>query len=244
MNETNEKNMSWDMCNKIGTKIIFSLSLMITILKPDYIMTKNTQKKIAYNTSLGYNLFRHYYLGSNWWNYVEDNIILGAIPLKNYNHDILLAQEGVDVVISLIEPHEYDQTYFSDPVLKSDWENCGIEHVSFPTADFNAIEPQLLDSIVKYMFDCITMNRKMYVHCKAGKGRSAIVVICFLLKYCCLDKTPEDVIGYVKTKREIISMNSDQLMAIDEFYSRHMIPIDDLTFCACDDDEICCDHID
>ena len=214
-----EKIENINLFSGIKTKLIISLSLMITFLRPDYIMTKNTQKKIVYNTSLGYNLLKHYYLGSNWWDHIEDNIVLGAIPLKNYNHNSMLALEGINVVISLVEDHEYDQTYFSDPVLGSDWNDLGITYVSYPTPDFNAIDPVLLDTVIQFMFDCIMKKQKIYIHCKAGKGRSAIAVICFLLKYHLLNGSPQDAIEYVRSKRSVISMNEQQLQSIDGFYA-------------------------
>ena len=40
---------------------------------------------------------------------------------------------------------------------------------------------------------------KTYVHCKAGRGRSTTLVLCYLIKYC--GQVPEQAYMFVREKR-------------------------------------------
>ena len=49
----------------------------------------------------------------------------------------------------------------------------------------------------------------MYVHCKAGRGRSTTLVLCYLVSYG--GYTPEDALEMVKGKRPQISLAAGQV---------------------------------
>lgn len=65
-----------------------------------------------------------------------------------------------------------------------------------------------------------------FVHCKAGRGRSATVVICYLIKYgTSLHQIPANelnsvqaAIAYVKARRPDININPRQYQAIVQFW--------------------------
>uniref|UniRef100_A0A8R7K3P2 Tyrosine specific protein phosphatases domain-containing protein n=1 Tax=Triticum urartu TaxID=4572 RepID=A0A8R7K3P2_TRIUA len=54
-----------------------------------------------------------------------------------------------------------------------------------------------------------------YVHCKAGRGRSTTVVLCYLIKY--KNMTPEDAWAHTKSIRPRVCLTSTQKEAVALF---------------------------
>ena len=108
----------------------------------------------------------------NWWDPVAGTeIVLGAMP---FARDIAaLAELGVGGVVNTCE--EY-------PGPVEQYQQHGITQFRMPTIDFT--HPKLDDVIraVEFMDQQFEAGNKVYVHCKAGRARSATVAICWLIK--------------------------------------------------------------
>lgn len=107
-----------------------------------------------------------------WWSRVEPNILLGAMPMRS---DIpSLAQEGVTAVINMCK--EY-------PGPVDLYQQYGIEQLWLPTVDFNPPTLEHVREGVEFIESKISNGGIVYVHCKAGRARSANIVLCYLMKY-------------------------------------------------------------
>lgn len=61
----------------------------------------------------------------------------------------------------------------------------GIKHLRLATPDFNnAPNLEILQEGVDFIKDFKDSDASVYVHCKAGRGRSATLVACYLMKVC------------------------------------------------------------
>ena len=107
----------------------------------------------------------------HWWDPIdEEPVLLGALP---FARDVpCLLANGVTGVINMCI--EY-------PGPKTAYERHGLDQLWLPTVDFTP--PTLLD--IQRAIDFIDKHHKaggkVYVHCKAGRGRSATVVVCWLM---------------------------------------------------------------
>ncbi|MCU0721812.1 MAG: dual specificity protein phosphatase family protein [Pirellula sp.] len=109
----------------------------------------------------------------HWWDSVDEHVILGARPLKR---DVPLMKNALHVtgVVNMCEEFRgHDELY----------RQVGIEQLWLPTTDFQP--PSLADVSrgVEFLQSHALRGGKVYVHCKAGRARSATVVICWLVKY-------------------------------------------------------------
>lgn len=106
----------------------------------------------------------------NWYDRVDEQVLLGALPFAS---DVQrLSAEGVrGVVNTCVE--------YAGPVAT--YERHGIVQLHVPTLDFTP--PSLVDieASLKFMREVIARGEDVYVHCKAGRGRSATVVMCWLM---------------------------------------------------------------
>lgn len=59
-------------------------------------------------------------------------------------------------------------------------------------------------------------GRTTYVHCKAGRGRSTTIVICYLVQH--KHMTPDAAYDYVKSIRPRVLLASTQFQAVHEYH--------------------------
>ena len=142
----------------------------------------------------------------NWWDALTDEpIILGALP---FSQDVPhLRAEGVTGVINMCI--EY-------PGPKIAYEKIGIEQLWLPTVDFTppTIEDirQAINFIERHQRD----GGKVYVHCKAGRGRSATVVLCWMMYRRGL--TPKEAATWVARQRPHINRDLADRSVVQNFY--------------------------
>jgi protein-tyrosine phosphatase len=179
------------------------------------------KKQLLYEISLLYTI-----LGSkDWWNQINDHIIVGAIPLEQHRDQ--LKQLGVTHVITMLEDFE-TRKGLARPISKEEWETYEIENKKIDTADFYGVPPDKLQEAVDYMRAVRQKNPKamFYIHCKAGRGRSVSVVVSYLSSGK-IDKQPgmtvselpsclKNTISEVKESRPQINLNANQQQTISE----------------------------
>jgi len=129
-------------------------------------------------------------------------LILGGLPVHIEDRDDAaeLKKLGIGAVLSAVEVFEnHSNGPIINPVTPEEWEALKILELQLPTPDFETI---LLDHIqrgVEYINWNLENGRTTYVHCKAGKGRSALIVMCYLIKY--HNFTAKEAFDLVKEKR-------------------------------------------
>ena len=107
----------------------------------------------------------------NWWDSIDSQIILGALP---FARDVpSMAAAGVRGVVNTCEE-------YVGP-LKA-YEKFGIEQFRMPTIDFTHPKFQDVCRAVEFIEQNAAKNQIIYIHCKAGRARSATVAMCWLIK--------------------------------------------------------------
>jgi atypical dual specificity phosphatase len=107
----------------------------------------------------------------NWWDPIDEHVVLGAFP---FARDVpALADLGIRGVVNTCE--EYD-----GPVQQ--YRQNGIEQFHMPTIDFTHPAYDDVYAALEFIQSHVDRNQKVYIHCKAGRGRSATVAICWVMK--------------------------------------------------------------
>ncbi|MBA2657565.1 MAG: dual specificity protein phosphatase family protein [Tatlockia sp.] len=112
----------------------------------------------------------------------KGRLILGQLPVNAFNPDLLSKLSPNDLVVSCCEPYELAGSATLVPVTKpSLWADAGIEHHHLPFLDFTAkVNPHLAVEALKKMCETFERGGTVYVHCKAGRSRSPLIVAIFL----------------------------------------------------------------
>ncbi|KAM3279631.1 hypothetical protein ACQJBY_046790 [Aegilops geniculata] len=144
----------------------------------------------------------------HWWDRIDGtNILLGAVPFPS-DVPVLFHREGVRAVVTLTEPYER-------LVPKSVYEGLKIKNLVLPTTDYLYAPSQ------KDLRDATAFihgkegGGLTYVHCKAGRARSATVVMCYLVRY--KGMTAEEAKAHVRSCRPRVSLAPAQWQAVQDF---------------------------
>lgn len=168
--------------------------------------------RILFYPTLLYNVFRNKIQAEfRWWDEVDQFLLLGAVPFPN---DVpRLKQLGVRGVITLNEAYE-------TLVPTSLYHDHGIDHLVIPTRDY-LFAPSFVDisRAVDFIHENASCGRTTYVHCKAGRGRSTTIVLCYLVKY--KNMTPADALEYVRSRRPRVLLARSQWKVVQEYGKRY-----------------------
>ncbi|XVF52565.1 hypothetical protein PTKIN_Ptkin05aG0028600 [Pterospermum kingtungense] len=143
-----------------------------------------------------------------WWDRVDEFILLGAVPFPT---DVpRLKEVGVRGVVTLNEQYE-------TLVPTSLYQDYGINHLVIPTRDY-CFAPSLTSicQAIDFIHRNASCGQTTYVHCKAGRGRSTTIVLCYLVHY--KQMTPVAAYDYVRSIRPRVRLASSQWQAVQEFY--------------------------
>ncbi|KAK1306149.1 putative dual specificity protein phosphatase DSP8 [Acorus calamus] len=146
--------------------------------------------------------------GFHWWDEVDEFLLLGAVPFPS---DVpRLKQLGVRGVVTLNEPYE-------TLVPTSLYQAHGVGHLVIPTRDY-LFAPSFGDicQAVDFIHKNASCGKTTYVHCKAGRGRSTTIVLCYLVHH--RHMTPAAAYGYVRLRRPRVHLATSQWKAVQEYY--------------------------
>lgn len=177
-------------------------------------------RRVLYQVTLLYGYIRNKISPKKWpaYNKITDDLFLGRLPLKNNNDDLKLQQAGIGAVLSCLEKFENHSAGLLTPVTPQDWNALKIAHCQVETPDFYPLSENSFKKGVEFIETQIKHGKKVYVHCKAGRGRSAAVVLAYLIK-----NFPEkfDSIeackAYLMQCRPIITLNEEKLASIQAY---------------------------
>jgi atypical dual specificity phosphatase len=128
---------------------------------------------IAFYPTLGWNFTLARILGRRrWWDFVDDQVIVGAYP---FARDVAgLHQAGVRAVVNTCE--EY-------PGPISEYSRLEIEQFYMPTTDFTHPRLEDVTKAIAFIERQVKQGHTVYIHCKAGRARSATVAMAWLIKH-------------------------------------------------------------
>lgn len=120
----------------------------------------------------------------------------------------------------------------------------GVENLRFNVVDmFEAPSQEMLTQGVDFINENVKDGKVVYVHCKAGRSRSATLVGCYLMKVytfskptfftaslcdallCLVQKhnwTPEDAIRHLRSVRSHVVFTQGKLDALKTFYQNQV----------------------
>ncbi|KAL2511506.1 putative dual specificity protein phosphatase DSP8 [Abeliophyllum distichum] len=175
--------------------------------------------RVLFYPTLLYNVVRNKIQSEfHWWDRVDEFVLLGAVPFPK---DVpRLKALGVGGVVTLNEPYE-------TLVPTSLYQDHNIKHLVIPTRDYLfAPSYGIICQAVEFIHGNALCSKTTYVHCKAGRGRSTTVVLCYLAKY--KNMTPEAAYEYVRSIRPRVLLASSQWKAVQDYYRRLKKPRSDI----------------
>lgn len=113
------------------------------------------------------------------------SITLGDIPTGMSRDSIINEANGAENlhVIDLTEIEERTTTTSGTPVTQAGWERLGVTYVNHKAKDLVPLDVESISKVVEEMREAVLNGKNVYIHCKAGVGRSATILAAYLAKY-------------------------------------------------------------
>ena len=159
--------------------------------------------RLLFPLSLGLNIVLGRLLNIRaWWTHIDDRVLLGAWPFKV---DVKkLDALGVKAVVNTCEE-------YAGPV--DAYALYNIDQLHLPVVDYAS--PTLTQIVKAIAYIEQHKNGVTYVHCKAGQGRSATVVLCWIMKTRHLG--PEEALAYLMAQRPHVNRHIAQREAVLQY---------------------------
>jgi len=144
-----------------------------------------------------------------WWDLVDDRLLIGALPF--WCDAKRLSREGVTGVVNMCVEYKGPQQSYA---------RLDIDQLWLPTTDFTPPELADIERGVAFISKHIDDGGKVYVHCKAGRGRSATVVVCWLIR----EKgfSPEEAAAFLSRCRPHVNKQLQDRDEVRAFYRKHL----------------------
>ncbi|XP_013135742.1 PREDICTED: phosphatidylglycerophosphatase and protein-tyrosine phosphatase 1 [Papilio polytes] len=186
--------------------------------------------RVTFYPTLLYNVVMEKVSSRRWYDRIDDHVILGALPFQSMTKK-LIEEENIKGVVSMNET--YELKIFSNDAEK--WREHGVAFLQLATTDiFEAPNQDKLYEGVTFINRFLPYGGKLdkvadsghvgggsvYVHCKAGRTRSATLVGCYLMMK--NGWSPSQAVEYMRSKRPHILLHTKQWQALDIFHRRHV----------------------
>ncbi|NXF84657.1 PTPM1 phosphatase, partial [Eubucco bourcierii] len=147
-----------------------------------------------------------------WFHRIDSTVLLGALPLRGRSRE-LVAEQNVGAVVTLNE--EYETRFLCCSV--QEWEAMGVEQLRLSTVDLTGV-PTLenLHKGVEFILQHRACGNSVYVHCKAGRSRSATVVAAYLIQL--HGWSPQEAIEAIAKIRPHILIRHKQVQVLETFH--------------------------
>lgn len=142
-----------------------------------------------------------------WWTEIDPHLIVGAMP---FAVDVPAMKEaGVTAVVNTCQE-------YAGPI--SEYEKVGIKQLRVKTIDFTHPTLDNVERAVDFMNEQVAQGGKVYVHCKAGRARSATVALCWLID--AKGMTPEQGQRLLLEKRPHVNSRLPQREVVKAFWNK------------------------
>lgn len=143
----------------------------------------------------------------NWWDRVDKNVIVGALPR---DRDVAAwRNENVTGAVNTCEEYRGPVTVYGAK---------GIEQFRMPTIDFTHPHIDDVEAAVAFIREHADAGGTVYVHCKAGRARSATVAMCWLIE--ARKMTPDQAQAHLLAARSHVNPRLTQRPVVREFAQR------------------------
>jgi len=138
---------------------------------------------------------------ANYFSSIDRTILLGAVPLRCLSHVGRLKGIGVTGIVNVMDEYEGpSRSYLSD----------GIQQLHLPTVDHAEPSVEQLKEAMNFIEDHRSKSGRVYIHCKAGHGRSAAVALAWLVYHqgCTLENGQQQLNAVRKVRRRLFDQKN------------------------------------
>ncbi|GFS26695.1 protein tyrosine phosphatase, mitochondrial 1 [Elysia marginata] len=169
--------------------------------------------RVFFYPTLAWNIGWCNLTGRAWYDRLDETVLLGALPLRPMMKT-LVEKEHVKAMVTMNE--SYELKYFTPS--EKELSDLGIERLHLSTPDLTATPTQeQITQAVEFIMSHRARKNSVYVHCKAGKTRSATVAACYLMNLHKWDV--KTAVTFMKEKRPVVWLRDKQMKSLHTYHS-------------------------
>lgn len=161
-----------------------SAGFAATLFVDLFCFSNGSRKKIEFELGMAKRLLKgkNYDVILNKTKSGGGKLILGAMPnsLKAEGKK-LQEKEKVGAVLAIVEEWEQKPRGLSVPHTQEEWKQMGVAFKNIQAADHTILSNKQLKAAAAFIIEEMKQGKTVYVHCKAGNGRSAQAVLMALI---------------------------------------------------------------
>lgn len=142
-------------------------------------------------------------LALNWWDIIDEQVLLGGALM--FDDLERLRRQGVGAVVNLCAERADNPRRLAAAQMDYLW---------LPVADMHPPTVEQVLQGLAWIEQRLCAERKVYIHCAAGMGRSVTLLACWYL-YTCNMSVPQ-VLEFVKKRRPQAALTRRQVRRIEE----------------------------
>lgn len=150
----------------------------------------------------------------DWFNQIEEKIVLGALPSAGTLKEVS-EQFQVTDCLTLNEDHELGDFYGKS----EDFTKYNIKVKRVVITDFVGVpSDEQINEGADYIHEVVTdtdRSRCIYVHCKAGRSRSSMILGAYYMKY--KNMTAEEAYKFMKEKRTCVDWHGTHWTTMNSY---------------------------
>jgi atypical dual specificity phosphatase len=181
--------------------------------KPSLALLGQLVARASFLPTLAWNLAMERVSSRRWWDRIDSTVILGAIPFRSAYTRHLVQAEGVAAVVALNVLYELR---LCSPRLVG-WAGLGVRFLHLPTTDLVTAPSQARLQEGVGFIRAARPGETVYVHCKAGRARSATLVGCYLMET--TGCSPEEAVARLRAARPHILLQAHHRQALAEYHA-------------------------
>ncbi|TNM90638.1 phosphatidylglycerophosphatase and protein-tyrosine phosphatase 1 [Takifugu flavidus] len=168
--------------------------------------------RLLFYPTLAYNVVMEKVSLRRWFDRVDETVILGALPFRSMTRQ-LVEKENVRGVVTMNEM--YETKYFCNSA--EEWQAAGVEQLRLDTVDLTGVPTlEYLHEGVEFTLKHRERGNSVYIHCKAGRSRSATLVAAYLIRLHCW--TPEEACQMLASVRPHVLVRTAQMEMLRRYY--------------------------
>jgi protein-tyrosine phosphatase len=137
-------------------------------------------------------------------------LFLGAQPDLYGGFHPLFGKQNIRTVVSLNSEKERAGNLWMAPPAEKHYLRHGVNFVKVTLNDHSPLTVPMLATSAEAIHEGLAVG-DVYVHCKAGQGRSAQAILAYLMKYD--HEAPDDAIAHMQRDRPNITLKTTQQVA-------------------------------
>ncbi|XP_055331050.1 phosphatidylglycerophosphatase and protein-tyrosine phosphatase 1-like [Paramacrobiotus metropolitanus] len=174
-------------------------------------------EKVLFFPSLLATLVSDKMTNQNWYDRIDDCLVAGALPFRSTVKE-LIAKEGVRGVLSMNQNFELNRLWYPTPDELDSW---GVSFLQLPVADYLAHPTwNQVEEGLDFIHHICSRNHSVYVHCKAGKFRSAVMAATYLMER--YNLTPDEAKDTLRSHRRQVWLSAhwDTARVLQDFFEK------------------------